>query len=110
MATRWLRTRIVLQEVSSGVHHEGKENVNPMLGDELEIPVQESHILVRCQPRRHPRIPLRDITHLFPGNVSLSSTLNVLYFLTCVRVPLFSQISARVLILRLLVETGSLLR
>lgn len=50
------------------------ENVPPVLGNEVER-LQETRILVRCPSRRQPRIPLRDVTHLFYGNVSYSFTI-----------------------------------
>jgi hypothetical protein len=50
------------------------ENVPPVLGNEVER-LQETRILVRCPSRRQPRIPLRDVTHLFYGNVSYCSTI-----------------------------------
>lgn len=74
----WLRALEVRHEDAlSGIRYENNENANPMLGGALETTVQERLVFVRCQPRgqprRQPRIPLRDITHLFLGNVSSSS-------------------------------------
>lgn len=76
MASRrgaWLRALAVYQEDAGGIHRENDENVDPMLGGEVETMVQERHVLVRCQPRRQPRTPLRDITHLFPGSGNVAS-------------------------------------
>lgn len=71
----WLRALEVRHEDAlSGIRYENNENANPMLGGALETTVQERLVFVRCQPRgqprRQPRIPLRDITHLFLGNVA----------------------------------------
>ena len=77
MASRrgaWFRALAVYQEDAGGIHRENDENVDPMLGGEVETMVQERHVLVRCQPRRQPRTPLRDITHLFPGSGNVSSS------------------------------------
>ena len=78
MATRrasWSRALVVHREDASAVRHENDENFNPMLSFEHESMVRERHVLVGCYARLHPRIPLSDISHLFPGsgNVSLAS-------------------------------------
>ena len=91
----WSRAVVVAhQEDGSGIHHKDDENVNPLLGFEHGTMVRERNVLVGCYVRLHTRIPLLDISHLFPGNVSLVS---VSSFVAGFRGSLFSQIGICVL-------------
>ena len=73
----WSRPLEVYEDHVNGLSDsdDNDENVPPVLGNEVER-LQENRILVRCPSRRQPRIPLRDVTHLFYGNVSYSFTIN----------------------------------